>query len=66
MHIGVQTLRAGGRLAEPGPARSGGGRGAFATGFLCNALNPKTMLFVVSVFTQVADPSLPRRVAWGF
>ena len=65
VHIGVQTLRAGGRLAEPGPARSGDGRGAFATGFLCNALNPKTMLFVVSVFTQVAGPSLPRRVAWG-
>lgn len=32
---------------------------AFKTGFLCNALNPKTMLFVVSLFTQIVRPNTP-------
>ena len=31
-------------------------REAFKTGFLSNALNPKTMLFVVSTFSQVVHP----------
>lgn len=29
---------------------------AFRTGFLTNALNPKTMLFVVATYTQLATP----------
>ncbi|WP_320007699.1 LysE family translocator [Maridesulfovibrio sp.] len=29
---------------------------AFRNGFLCNALNPKTMLFFVALFTQVVTP----------
>lgn len=28
----------------------------FAQGFLCNALNPKTMLFFLSIFSQVISP----------
>ncbi|WP_334020070.1 LysE family translocator [Alteromonas sp. S015] len=28
----------------------------FAQGFLCNALNPKTMLFFLSVFSQLVSP----------
>ncbi|MCS5514799.1 LysE family transporter [Pseudomonas qingdaonensis] len=35
--------------------------GAFVSGFLTNALNPKTMLFVVSAYSQVVQPG-PR---WG-
>lgn len=32
---------------------------AFRNGFLTNALNPKTMLFVVSSYTQVVKPGSP-------
>lgn len=40
---------------------------AFKTGFLTNALNPKTTLFVVSVYTQVVDPatSLALQILYG-
>lgn len=39
---------------------------AFKTGFLCNALNPKTMLFVVSTFTQIVRPGTPFSVEFGY
>lgn len=32
-------------------------RQAFLSGFLCNLLNPKATLFVLSLFTQFIDPS---------
>ncbi len=32
---------------------------AFRSGFLTNALNPKTTLFVVSIYTQVIHPNTP-------
>ena len=32
---------------------------AFWIGFACNALNPKTMLFIVSLFSQVISPDTP-------
>ena len=32
---------------------------AFWVGFACNALNPKTMLFIVSLFSQVISPDTP-------
>jgi len=40
---------------------------AFRNGFLCNALNPKTMLFFVALFTQVISPetSLIAKVGIG-
>lgn len=31
---------------------------AFLSGFLCNLLNPKATLFVLSLFTQFIDPSM--------
>jgi RhtB (resistance to homoserine/threonine) family protein len=31
--------------------------GAFRHGFFCNALNPKTVLFFIALFTQVVSPS---------
>lgn len=33
--------------------------GAFAAGFVSNALNPKTTLFFLSIFTQVVDAQTP-------
>ncbi|MCW4628155.1 MULTISPECIES: LysE family translocator [Marinomonas] len=40
---------------------------AFWSGFACNALNPKTMLFIVSLFSQVisADTSLLMELGYG-
>ncbi|MBR9779681.1 LysE family translocator [Thalassospira xiamenensis] len=34
-------------------------RSAFWIGFACNALNPKTMLFIVSLFSQMISPDTP-------
>ena len=33
--------------------------GAFGNGFLCNVLNPKTVLFFLALFTQVVAPDTP-------
>lgn len=40
---------------------------AFKNGFLTNALNPKTTLFVLSVYTQIVDPntSIPIQLSYG-
>ncbi|STR45068.1 LysE family transporter [Iodobacter fluviatilis] len=40
---------------------------ALRNGFLTNALNPKTTLFVVSTYTQVINPSTPltQQIAYG-
>ncbi|CAM3383020.1 LysE family translocator [Thalassospira profundimaris] len=40
---------------------------AFWIGFACNALNPKTMLFIVSLFSQVISPdtAVAQEVAYG-
>ncbi|KHK58053.1 lysine transporter LysE [Ralstonia sp. A12] len=39
---------------------------ALRMGFLTNALNPKTTLFVVSTYTQVVDPSTPLVAQFGY
>lgn len=38
---------------------------AFKNGLLCNALNPKTALFFIALFTQVVDPLTPVTVQLG-
>ena len=40
--------------------------GALRTGFFTNALNPKTTLFVVSVYTQVVHPDTPLSIQIGY
>ena len=70
LYIGFRALRA--RPADPallealadGAQRSG--RGAFASGFLTNALNPKATLFFLSLFTVVIDPHTPRLIQAGY
>ncbi|WP_406529083.1 LysE family translocator [Streptomyces sp. I8-5] len=57
VYIGLRTFFARGDLnvdleSKPQLTRLG----ALRTGFLTNALNPKTTLFVVSTFTQVVGP----------
>lgn len=43
-------------LPRPDQSRN---RSSFWIGFACNALNPKTMLFIVSLFSQVISPGTP-------
>lgn len=68
--LGVQALRSQPRDATT-PA--GGGRvampsthGAFATGFLTNALNPKATLFFISLFALVVNPHTPKLIQAGY
>jgi len=75
--IGVQSLRAKPRAVGVGGAEAGGGgavtdvripnaRGAFAVGFLTNALNPKATLFFLSLFVMIIDPRTPKLVQAGY
>ncbi|RGE39602.1 LysE family translocator [Comamonas testosteroni] len=50
-----------------GKAQRASGGSYFSLGFLTNALNPKTALFIISLFMQVAGPgvSLPTQLAYG-
>ncbi|QPO11855.1 LysE family transporter [Thalassospira sp. A40-3] len=50
---------------QTSPAQNSGS--AFWIGFACNALNPKTMLFIVSLFSQVISPdtAVAQEVAYG-
>lgn len=67
--LGVQALRAKPRAAG---AEAGNGapppstHGAFATGFLTNALNPKVTLFFLSLFILVVSPTTPKIVQAGY
>ena len=69
--IGVQALRtkphdatAVNRGAAPTLPKP---HGAFATGFLTNALNPKATLFFLSLFVLIVSPSTPKfiQAAYG-
>jgi len=40
--------------------------GALRTGFLTNVLNPKTTIFIVSLFMQVVQPQTPLGVQLGY
>lgn len=72
--IGVQALRAKPRteasvrgdaalLAAPDVPDE---RGAFATGFLTNALNPKATLFFISLFALIVSPDTPKLIRAGY
>ena len=54
-------------LDDVGQRQSWGSLRALRTGFFTNALNPKTMLFVISAYTQVVQPgsSLAQDFAYG-
>ncbi|ATU64702.1 LysE family translocator [Piscinibacter gummiphilus] len=66
--VGWTTFRAG--PAREGALAASAGLGPWAAwrmGFLTNALNPKTTLFVVSVYTQVVSAGTPlwQQAAYG-
>lgn len=66
--LGIKMLRSQpheNAAAEPNTSRSD--RAAFRIGFWTNALNPKTSIFIVSLFTQVVDTHTPllTRISYG-
>lgn len=70
LYIGIKALRA--KPADPhrlDPDKTAGERsprGAFVTGFVTNALNPKATLFFLSLFTVVINPHTPLLVQAGY
>ncbi len=68
IYLGVTMLRT--KKADPGETATIvtplSDRAALKSGFLTNALNPKTTLFVVALFTQVISPSTPLAVQLGY
>ncbi|MFK0311742.1 LysE family translocator [Pseudomonas sp. NPDC090233] len=59
IYLGYQSLTNTTRLSLEGKVSSKSLVAALRTGFMTNALNPKTMLFVVSAYTQVVQPGTP-------
>lgn len=68
IYLGITMLRA--KKADPSEASAEPAAlsdfDALKTGFFTNALNPKTTLFVVSLFTQVISPQTPLLVQLGY
>src|SRR5471030_847390 len=67
IYLGVKMLRAksGGTVANGRIAPLSDGA-ALRTGFLTNALNPKTTVFIVSLFVQVVRTDTPLAVQIGY
>lgn len=69
IYLGYQSLTNTKRihLDDVGQGQGRGSLSALRTGFFTNALNPKTMLFVISAYTQVVQPgsSLAQDFAYG-
>jgi RhtB (resistance to homoserine/threonine) family protein len=68
--LGVQALRTKPRAADADdPATRVDrppARGAFVTGFLTNALNPKATLFFLALFATVISPTTPKLIQAGY
>jgi len=68
IYLGFTMLRA--KKAYPAEAANAvaplSDLAALKIGFFTNALNPKTTLFVVALFTQVISPSTPVAVQLGY
>jgi len=62
--LGIQPFRIQPVALEASQKEAGGDKGlslthAFKSGFLCNALNPKTTMFFVALFSQIIHPETP-------
>ncbi|UVK82420.1 LysE family transporter [Pseudomonas sichuanensis] len=67
VYLGYKSLTNTTRISLGGGQDGGGGViKALRTGFLTNALNPKTMLFVVSAYTQVVQPGSPLALDFAY
>lgn len=67
IYLGYKSLTNTTRISLDGTSASQlGVLAAFRSGLLTNALNPKTMLFVVSAYTQVVQPGSSLAVNFGY
>lgn len=70
IYLGVQSLRSGkvdlSASADRSEKATQGLGKAFSLGFLANALNPKPVLFFLSVFSTVVSPETPAAVKFGY
>lgn len=69
IYLGVSMLRHAGAAAATSSRANPAATSDFAAlkiGFLTNALNPKTTIFIVSLFMQVVNPQTPLSVQIGY
>jgi len=67
VYLGYKSLTNTTRIELDGLAQGASSvASALRTGFLTNALNPKTMLFVVSAYTQVVQPGSPLALDFAY
>lgn len=67
IYLGYKSVTNTRRISlEGGAPNSASVLQALRTGFLTNALNPKTMLFVVSAYTQVVQPGSSLQLAFAY
>ncbi|WP_095064006.1 LysE family translocator [Pseudomonas sp. Irchel s3f19] len=68
VYLGYKSLTNTERIRMDGIDRHTGASlaAALRTGFLTNALNPKTMLFVISAYTQVVQPGSPLALDFAY
>ncbi|MBU4525442.1 MAG: LysE family transporter [Desulfomicrobium sp.] len=66
IYLGVSMIRTEAAPSGIAPRPVLSDAGALRIGFLTNASNPKTTLFVVSLFTQVINPGTPLAVQLGY
>jgi RhtB (resistance to homoserine/threonine) family protein len=66
--IGVHALRAqpAAMRTDSRPVAPPAKHGAFLSGFMVNALNPKASLFFIALFSAVVSPATPRLVQAGY
>ncbi|ACA19670.1 Lysine exporter protein (LYSE/YGGA) [Methylobacterium sp. 4-46] len=64
--LGLRMLAARPRARAPEAGAAPSAAAALRTGFLTNALNPKTSVFVVSLFMQVVRPETPPGVQLAY
>ncbi|CAI1543771.1 Threonine efflux protein [Serratia quinivorans] len=68
IYLGVSMLRNAGAHAAPSSSTPAAVNDivALKTGFLTNVLNPKTTIFIVSLFMQVVNPQTPLSIQIGY
>ncbi|HEK1692338.1 TPA: LysE family translocator [Pseudomonas putida] len=66
IYLGYQSLTSTTRISLDGQDPAVGLLASLRTGFLTNALNPKTMLFVISAYTQVVQPGSPLALDFAY
>ncbi|MET3601212.1 UNVERIFIED_ORG: RhtB (resistance to homoserine/threonine) family protein [Martelella mediterranea] len=70
IYLGIQSFRSGkanvSPVAETAVTARQGAAKAFSLGFLANALNPKPVLFFLSIFSTVVSHETPAGVKFGY